>query len=54
MGLLFTDTDTYDNFRKNKEIFDLSNYSAKSRHYSDSNALVVDKMKYEMGGVAIE
>ena len=52
--LLFTDTDSllykvetenvYDEFSKNKEMFDFSNYSAKSK----SNALVVDKIKDEM------
>ena len=35
-------------------MFDFSNYSAESKDYDDSNALVVGKMKYEMGGVAIE
>ena len=43
--LLFTDTHSlmyeieteniYDNFSKNKEMFDFSNYSAKSKHYDD-------------------
>ena len=52
--LLFTDTDSllykvetenvYDEFSKNKDMFDFSNYSAKSK----SNALVVDKIKDEM------
>ena len=62
--LLFIDTDSlmyeieienvYDDFSKNKEMFDFSNYSAKSIYYADSNALVVGKMKDETGGVAIE
>ena len=30
-----------------KEIFDFSNYSTKSKYYDDSNKLVIDKMKYE-------
>ena len=61
--LLFTDTDSlmyeietknvYDD-SYNKEIFDFSNYSSKSKYYDDSNALIVGKMKDEMGGVAIE
>ena len=28
-------------------MFDLSNYSAKSKYYEDSNKLVVDKNKYQ-------
>ena len=61
--LLFTDTDSlmyeietknvYDD-SYNKEIFDFSNYSSKSKYYYDSNALIVGKMKDEMGGIAIE
>ena len=39
----------YDNFSENEEIFDFSNYSAKSKYYDDSKAL-----KNEMGGAAIE
>ena len=45
--LLFTDTDrllyeietenVYDDFSKNKEMFDFSNYSDKSKHYDDSS-----------------
>ena len=52
--LQFTDTgsllhkieteNVYDEFSKNKEMLDFSNYSAKSK----SNALVVDKIKDEM------
>ena len=62
--LLFTDTDSlmyeiktedvYEDFSKDKEMFDLSNYSIKSKYYSDSNKLVVGKMKDETGGVAIK
>ena len=61
---MFTDTDrlvykietenVYDNFSKNKERFDFSNYSAKSKYDDESNALVVGKMKNGMGSVAIE
>ena len=62
--LLFTDTDSFmyeikaedvdRYFSKDKEMFDFSNYSTKSRNYDDSSKLVVDKMKDETGGVAIE
>ena len=31
----------YDNFSKNKEMFDFSIYSAKSKYYDNSNALIV-------------
>ena len=49
--LLFTDNDSlmyevktedvYEDFSKDKEIFESSNYSAKLRYYDDSNKLVV-------------
>ena len=45
--LLFNDTeimiyeikteDIYENYNKDEEMFDFSNYSAKSRYYADSN-----------------
>ena len=35
-------------------MFDFSNYSAKSKYYDNSNALVVGKMKDAKGSVAIE
>ena len=35
-------------------MFDFSNYSTKSKHYDNSNKLVVDKMTDETAGVAIE
>ena len=35
-------------------MFDVSNYSAKSKYYDDWNESVVGKMKDETGGVAIE
>ena len=44
----------YDDFSKNKEMFEFSNYSAKSKYCDESKALVVRKMKDEMDGVAIE
>ena len=62
--LLFTDTDSlmyeittegvYEDFSSNKEMFDFSNYSTKSKYYDNSNKLVIGKMKDESGDVAIE
>ena len=62
--LLFTDAnslmyeikteDVYKDFSNDKEMFDFSNYSAKSKCYDNSNKLVVGKMKDETAGVAIE
>ena len=62
--LLFTDTDNliyeiktegvYENFSNNKEMFDFSNYAAKSKYYDNSNKLMVGKMKDETAGVAME
>ena len=53
--LLFTDTDSlmykiktedvYEDFSCDKEMFDFSNYSSKSKYYDDSNKLVSGKMK---------
>ena len=63
LRLIFTDADNlmyeietknvYDNFSKNKEMLDFSNYSRKSKSY-DPNALVVGKMKDDMGSIVIE
>ena len=44
MGEIKTE-DVFEDFSKDKEIFDFSNYSAKSKYYDDSNKLVIDKMK---------
>ena len=60
--LLFTDSlmyelkteDVYEDFSSNKEMFDLSNYSTKSKYHDGSRKLVVGKMKDETAGVAIE
>ena len=60
--LLFTDSlmyelkteDVYEDFSSNKEMFDLSNYSTKSKYHDGSSKLVVGKMKDETAGVAIE
>ena len=59
--LLFTDTnslmyeikteDVYEDFSRNKKIFNFSNYSTKSKYYDDSNKIVMGKMKDE---IAIE
>ena len=43
----------YKDFRMDKEKFDFSNYSAKSK-YCDSKKVVVGKTKYETGGLAIK
>ena len=61
---LFTDTDSlmyeiktedvYEDFSSNKEMFDFSNYSTKSKYHDDSNKLVIGKMKDEAAGIAIE
>ena len=62
--LLFTDTDSlmYEiktedickDFSSNKEMFDFSNYSNKSKYYDNSNKLVIAKTKDESGGVEIK
>ena len=46
--------DVYEDFSKDEEMFDFSNYSFKTKYYDDSNKLVVGKMKDETGGVAIK
>ena len=46
--------DVHKEFRNNKEMFDFSNYSTKSKYYENSNKLVVGAMKSETAGVAIE
>ena len=40
-------------FSKDKEMFDFSNYSPKSKYYNDSYKLVVGKMKDKTAGIAI-
>ena len=62
--LLFTDADSllyeikirdvYEDFSKDKEMFDFSSYSANSKYYDDSNKLVDGKIKDESGGVTIK
>ena len=46
--------DVYEDFSKDKKMFDFSNYSAKSMYYDDSNKLVVGKMKDETASIAIK
>ena len=46
--------DVYEDFSEDKEMFDFSNYSTKSKYYDDLNKLVVGKMKDETRGIAIE
>ena len=46
--------DVYEDFSKNKELFDFSNYSAESKYYTDSNKFVFHKMKDETGTAVIK
>ena len=46
--------DVYEDLGNDKEMFDFSNYSTKSKYYDNSNKLVFGKMKNETAGVAIE
>ena len=62
--LLFTDAnclmyeikteDVYEDFNSDKEKFDFSNYSTKSKYDDNSNKLVIGKTKDETGGSTIE
>ena len=62
--LLFADTDSlmyeiktedvYGDFSSNKEMFNFSNYSIKSKYYDYSSKLVIGKIKDETREVAIE
>ena len=55
LRILFTDTnnfmfsiktkDSYENCNSNKEIFDLTNYSTRSKYYDHSNKLAIIKME---------
>ena len=44
----------YEDFSSNKEIFDFSNYSTKSKYYDSSNRLIIGKMRDETRSVTIE
>ena len=46
--------DVLEDFSSNKQMFDFSNYSSKSKYYDDSSKLVICKMKDETGSIAIE
>ena len=46
--------DVYEDFSNNKEMFDFSSYSTKSKYFDNSNKLVFGRMKDETVGVAIE
>ena len=46
--------DVYEDFSKDREIFDFSNYSTKSKYYDSSNKSIAGKMKNETGVVAIK
>ena len=46
--------DVYKDFSNDKEMFDFSNYSTKSKYCDNSKKLVVGKMKDGTAGVAIE
>ena len=45
--------DIYNDFSKDKKLFDFTNYSV-SKYYDHSNELVVGKIKDEMGVAAIK
>ena len=44
----------WEDFSSDKDIFDFSNYSSKSKYYDNSNKLAIGNMNDETGGVAIE
>ena len=46
--------DVYEDFSSDKKMFDLSNYSTKSKYHDNPNKLVTGKMKVETGSAAIE
>ena len=46
--------DVYEDFSSDKEMFDFSNYSIKSKYYDDTNKLVIGKMNNGPGSVAIK
>ena len=62
--MLFTDTDNFmyviktkavdEDFSKDKEMFDFSNFWANSKYYDNWNKLVVGKIEDETGGVAVK
>ena len=46
--------DVYKDFSSNKEMFDSSNYSTKSKYYNDLNKLAINKLKDKITGVLVE
>ena len=46
--------DVHEDFSSNKEMFDFSNYSTKSKYCNNSNKLVIGKIKDETCSVAIK
>ena len=46
--------DVWEDFSSDKDIFDFSNYSSKTKYYDNSNKLAIGNMKDETGSVAIE
>ena len=46
--------DVSKDFNSDKEMFDFSNYSTKSKYYDDSSKSVIGKMEDETSGVVIE
>ena len=46
--------DVYEDFSNDKEMFEFSNYSTKSKYYDNLNKLVVGKMKDETASAVIE
>ena len=62
--LLFTDTDSltyeikseniYEDFYKQKNLFDYSNYSKDSKFFDESNKKDIGRMKDEFGGIIID
>ena len=46
--------DVYKSFSNDKQMFDFSNYSTKSKYYDNPNKFLVGKMKDKTAGVAIK
>ena len=46
--------EVYEDFSNDKEMFDFTNYSTKSKYYDKSRKLVTGKMNDKTAGVAIE
>ena len=42
--------DVFEDFSNDKQMFDFSNYSGKSKYYYDSKRIIVIKTKDETGG----